>query len=90
MCSRYHYVDDNVDIHEEFIYQCPGITADTIVAALHDTLLRLNLRLSHCHGQCYDGGSNMASREWGVGTYTLYLDRSLEHYLHIIMDVPLA
>lgn len=66
ICFR--YVDDKVDVHEEFIglYQCPNITADTIVAVLHDTLLRLNLQLSRCRGQCYDGGSNMAGSKNGV------------------------
>ena len=43
--DTFRYVDDT---HEEFIglYQCPDITADTIVAVLHDTWLRLNLQLS--------------------------------------------
>ena len=60
ICFR--YVDENVDVHEEFIglYECPNILANTIVARLQDVMLRLNLQLSRCRGQCYDGGSNMA------------------------------
>lgn len=60
ICFR--HVDDKLEVHEEFmgLYQCPNITADTIVAVLQDTLLRLNLQLCRCRGQCYDGGSNMA------------------------------
>ena len=60
ICFR--YADENLDVHEEFIglYKCPNILANTIVARLHDVMLRLNLQLSHCRGQCYDGGSNMA------------------------------
>ena len=67
VCFR-HVDHDNMDVHEEFIglYQCASITADAIVAVLKDTLLRLNLRLSRCRGQCYDGGSNMAGSKNGV------------------------
>ena len=35
------------------------ITAETIVAVLKDTILRMNLNLSMCHAQCYDGAANM-------------------------------
>ena len=65
ICFR--YVDKNLDVHEEFIglYQCPNILANTIVARLQDVMLRLNLQLSRCHGQCYDGGSNMAGCKVG-------------------------
>ena len=33
-----------------------------------DVLLRLNLSLSNCHGQCYDGASNMSGKRSGVAT----------------------
>ena len=60
ICFR--HVDENVDVHGEFVglYEYPNILANTIVACLQDVMLRLNLQLSHCCGQCYDGGSNMA------------------------------
>ena len=66
ICFRYVGVD--LEVYEEFIglYQCADITADTIVAVLKDTLLRLNLQLSRCRGQCYDGGSNVAGSKNGV------------------------
>ena len=66
ICFR--YVDKNLEVHEEFIglYECANITADTIVKVLKDTLLRLNLQLSRCRGQYYDGGSNMAGSKNGV------------------------
>ena len=62
------YVDENVDVHEEFVglYECPNILANTIVARLQDVMLRLNLQLSHCCGQCYDDKSNMAGCKNGV------------------------
>ena len=51
-----------MNVHEEFIglYQVPNILADTVVAALQDTLVRLNLEWSCCRGQCYDSVSNMS------------------------------
>ena len=66
ICFRYVSID--LEVHEEFIglYQCVDITADTIVAVLKDTLLWLNLQLSRCRGQCYDGESNMAGSKNGV------------------------
>ena len=42
------------------LYQVPDITADTLVSAIKDTLIRINLSLKQCRGQCYDGASNMA------------------------------
>ena len=66
VCFR--YVDNEVVAHEDFVglYECPNITANTIVAAIDDVLLRLNLNISKCRGQCYDGGSNMAGSKNGV------------------------
>ena len=48
--------------------QVPNILADKIVAALQDTLVRRNLEWSRCHGQCYDGTSNMSGVKTGVKT----------------------
>ena len=31
-----------------------SITSDTLVSAIKDTLVRLNVKLTDCHGQCYD------------------------------------
>lgn len=55
-------------VQEEFIglYHCPNIKADTIVSVIQDILLRLNLNISLCREQCYDGGSNMAGSKNGV------------------------
>ena len=66
LCFR--YVDTEVVAHEDFngLYECPNITANTIVAAIDDVLLQLNLSISKCRGQCYDGGRNMAGSKNGV------------------------
>ena len=42
-----------------WIIATPSIDADTLVAIIHDVLLRLNLKLENCRGQCYDGASIM-------------------------------
>ena len=33
----------------------PVISAETMVNAIKDTLVRLQLSLDNCRGQCYDG-----------------------------------
>ena len=66
LCFR--YVDNEMVTHEDFVglYECPNITANTIVSAIEDVMLRLNLNITRCRGQCYDGGSNMAGSKNGV------------------------
>lgn len=70
VCFR--WVDSQLEVHEEFIglYAIPDITADTIVAALRDCVLRLNLNWSRCRGQCFDGASNMTAwtPQWSSNT----------------------
>ena len=67
------YVDENLDVSEEFIglYECPNILANIIVAHLQDVMLRLNLQLSCCHGQCYDDRDNMAGCKSGANVQIL-------------------
>ena len=48
--------------------------ADTIVSVVKDVLLRFNLDLSRCRGQCYDGASNMAGSRNGVKNQLLMLE----------------
>ena len=50
ICIR--WVDSNLEAREEFIglYKIDNIQADTIVAAIRDALIRLNLALGKCHG----------------------------------------
>ena len=65
-CLR--YVDDDLEVHEEVIglYSLDSTSADSILATVQDILLRMNLRIDHCRGQCYDGASNMAGAKSGV------------------------
>lgn len=50
ICIR--WVDSKLEVHEEFIglYKLDNIQADTIVAAIRDALIRLNLAMSKCRG----------------------------------------
>ena len=71
ICFR--YIDETLAVHEEFmgLYMCDNIKSDTIVKTLEDVMLRFDLKLSNCRGQCYDGGSNMAGSKNGVKTQLL-------------------
>lgn len=62
------WVDESLTDHEDVIgvYNVGTIDANTLTAAIHDVLLRMNLRMAQCHGQCYDGASNMAGSKHGV------------------------
>ena len=55
------WVDNQLTAHEEFIglYSVDRTDAATLVHIIKDTLIRLNLKLEHCRGQCYDGAANM-------------------------------
>ena len=59
MCLR--WVDSRLEAHEDFIglHHVDDITTNTVVHILKDTVLRMNLNLSMCRAQCYDGASNM-------------------------------
>lgn len=64
----FRWVDDNLVAQEEFVglYQTASITSDALVEVIKDTLLRLNLKIEHCRGQCFDGVSSMSGTKKGV------------------------
>ena len=74
ICFR--YVTEELLVQEDFVglYQIPNISADTIVSVITDALLRFNLNISRCRGQCYDGASNMSGCRNGVKTQILRLE----------------
>ena len=63
LCLR--WVDELFNIHEDFLgfYQLENIKSDTIVSAIRDVLLRTQISLDNCRGQCYDGASNMPGKK---------------------------
>ena len=68
------WVDELFNIHEDFLgfYQLEWyIKSDTIVSAIRDVLLRTQISLDNCRGQCYDGASNMLGKKSGVAKQIL-------------------
>ena len=66
ICIR--LVDKELEAHEDFLgfYNVPEIGAEAIVSAIKDVLLKFQLSLVNCRGQCYDGASNMMGHKTGV------------------------
>ena len=66
ICLR--WVDDDLVPHEDFIgmQKVERIDAETIKSVILDVLVRMNLAMQKCRGQCYDGCSTMAGRKGGV------------------------
>lgn len=69
----FRWVDDNLVTHEEFVglYLTASIKSEALVAVIKDTLLRMNLKIGHCRGQCYDGTSSMSGAKKGVAKVLL-------------------
>ena len=55
------WVDKGLQAHEDFIgmYVTALTDANSIVAIIKDALMRMNLSLAQCRGQCYDGAAVM-------------------------------
>lgn len=64
----FRWVSEDLVAHEEFIglYLTESITSAALVAIIEDTILRMNIKLEHCRGQCYDGASAMTGVKNGV------------------------
>ena len=64
----FRWGDNDLVAHEEFVglYLTDSITSKALVAVIKDTLLRMNLKIEHCRGQCYDGASSMSGAKKGV------------------------
>ena len=62
------WVDGDLNPHEEFIglQSVLNITADTRLAVIRDVLIRMNLSITNCPGQYYDGASNMVGAKLGI------------------------
>ena len=60
---------NSLEVYED----CVGLyanhtNADTVTKIILDSLIRFNLPLNRCRGQCYDGAANMSGRRRGVAT----------------------
>jgi len=66
ICIR--WVGKEWEVYEDFFgfYNIPAIGAETIVSAFKAVLLKLQLSLPNCRGQCYDGASIMLGHKTDV------------------------
>ena len=59
------------------LYVVELIGSDYIVHILKDTMIRMNLSIAICRGQCYDGAANMAGHRSGVAAQILSVESRL-------------
>ncbi len=66
------WVGSDLDVHEDFIglHSTDSIASNSLVSIIRDVLLRLNLNIENCLGQCYDGAANMRGCRNGVAKQT--------------------
>lgn len=71
ICMR--WVDEELQDHEDFIglYQVDSIDSNALTDAIKDVLIRMNLTILKCRGQCYDGAANMSGSKNGVAARLL-------------------
>ena len=77
-CMR--WVNNDLEVSEKFLefYETPDIKSSTIVTVMKDILLRYQLNLDICRGQCYDGASNLL----GKALPLRFLQKSQRHITH--------
>ena len=65
MCFR--WIQD-LRVHEDFVGYCElaDIKSDTIVTAIKDYLIRMQLSLNDLRAQAFDGANNMFGKNTGV------------------------
>ena len=72
-------------VHGDFIDFCEVYTiqSTTIVQAITDALIWLNLPILRCRGQTYDGASNMMGKKSGIAAEIIKLEsKALATYCH--------
>ena len=58
----FRWLHEGLAAHEEFgLYLTDSITSAALVAIIEDTIVYMNIKLEHCHGQCYDKTSTSHS-----------------------------
>ena len=85
LVTVFHYVDDELQVHEEFVGLCqrtPCATdAKTVIAVLKEVILALNLDIHRLRGQCYDGASTMSGAKSVVAKQILE-EEPCTYYMH--------
>ena len=66
----FRWVSEDLVAHEEFIglYLTESISSAALIKIIEETILRMNIKLENCRGQCYDGASAMTGIKNGVAT----------------------
>ena len=64
------------------VYQSHSIDAKSLVAIIRDTLLRMNLKIENCRGQCCDGASSMSGAKGGVASKLINDDEPCAVHTH--------
>ena len=67
LCMCFWWIN-NPRVHEDFVgyYELPDIKSDTIVIAIKDSLIRMQLSLNDLRVQAYDGVNNIFDKNTGV------------------------
>ena len=78
-----HWVDKFFVTHKEFLefYEVPDIKRETLIRITKDILLRFQLSLKLCRGQCFDGTSNMLGKRSGVAIQ-IYKEQQRDTHAH--------
>lgn len=76
-------VNASLEVEEYFIgvHETESTTADVLYNMIRDVLLRCQLKIGNCRGQCYDGAANMSGCVNGVQKKIL-LDEPRAIYVH--------
>ena len=77
------WVSEDLQERESFIglYEADSTDANRLVHSIKDVLLRLNVNISHCCGQCYHRALNIRGSRNRVATQILSLERRAV-YMH--------
>ena len=54
------------------LHEVPFINASTLASWIWDAVIRMNLSINKCRGQCYDEASNMAWAGSGLASQVKY------------------
>ena len=80
-CMR--WVNNDIEFSEKFLgfHKIPDLKISTLVIVMKDILLRYQLKLDMCRGQCHDGASSMFGKLFGVATQ-FFAEKPKLHYTH--------
>lgn len=83
MSINFRHVDEELVVYESFVgfYDVPATDSETLFTVIMDVLIRFDLKLNKCRGQCYDGANNMKGAITGLQTRVRQLE-SRAYYTH--------